>query len=341
MGEDYIPVEDWYDADWKVVDSEANYYEDMDYRHNPVNTFEGDTTFEVTLGGTKYKVNIMWTYFPDSPGRDLKNRITLHYFKVEDGDVPVYDDEADETVSLQDLIKSELFRVIHDYDLEYDMLKDTYPSDDYDGPDDYYDDYDDPRADYIYNPPMLRDPTPAEERPIKGSAFSRKHAQQTFTHEELLGADWKVVDCDYQDEYPPLGGGDPADAVPTHYSGETKIEATVQGQLISFVAEWVTEGTSKELKKHMRRRSKRRWPRAPAMRRWMEEHDEMEPPYPDAYYEEFTFWLEGVDQIQAPDSAPIQAPNSLYENVTDWVADYSSNIVMDVIPQSEVLCGLE
>jgi hypothetical protein len=139
--EDYIPWTDWEDAEWNLVTSDWEWLGDED------GFYEGESTIEIPIGGTSYKVHLKWEFYPDlvtvNPYNyavsGLDDAIVLTYGQVEDGDVPIYDERDGETMSLDSAVDA----MLNDFLTEFadEMFPIPYPQEpdvpsDY-GPDDF------------------------------------------------------------------------------------------------------------------------------------------------------------------------------------------------------------
>lgn len=156
--EDYIPYDAWEDAEWRLVDSTWNIYEDEDYYRQPVTYYEGDSTLEVIVAGTPYRIELQWEFDPEKENEGLLDKsLFITYNKMEDETVPVYDDspsvEDDDTgtsIFLGDAVAELLPDIIANFRDE--MLPPPLDPEGIHTPDG--DGYfkDDPAADYAYDP---------------------------------------------------------------------------------------------------------------------------------------------------------------------------------------------
>ena len=140
--EDYIPFSAWEDADWRLISSDWTAIEDY---------YEGQSVLEVVIGGTPYKVDLQWELDPDLLlYLGLDEAFTLTYGRVDDADVPIYDEDDGETLSLDTAVDDILSDVIDNFQNE--MLPPPSVNDesrDLSGGVGYRDD---PAADYTYDP---------------------------------------------------------------------------------------------------------------------------------------------------------------------------------------------
>jgi hypothetical protein len=328
MPTDYIPWTDWEDADGRVIDSDWEWLQHDDL-------YEGRSTFEILVGGTPYKVKLEWEFYPDlvdmdhSTGmlRSLGDSVKFTSMEVEDGDVPIYDEVDGETLSLKQAFL-DLLDEVWLFDFADELFPLPYPQE----PD---------VSDYEYEDPRMRrlhPHTPWNYSPTHGSV--RRKAAEQFGHDELLNAGWKVVDCDYEEEGQLSWSKHGPDLNVSHYSGETVVEASLRGQPLTITVSWITTGFSKAMKKtfdeHVWKKSRKL---SPAAKRWHQEEGEPLVEEPEGYREGLDFEIEGV-KVQGAEAFEGSSVEGYGHSFDDWLHDYTYEI-LETVPPSEMLCGLE
>lgn len=161
--------EDWEDAPWDVVSSKWYRVDDEDVYGQPTWYYEGESELVLHIGGdTPYKVLLAWELAPVDGNfyttEDLQYNWNVVHIDVEQGDTLVRDEQDGQVFTLKEGVLALLPDMAHTlqdelFPIPGEEVVDTPIPDEYE--------YDSPKYDYAYDPPGLRDPSPAEERPLR------------------------------------------------------------------------------------------------------------------------------------------------------------------------------
>ena len=322
-----IPYEEVEVAEWNVVSTENNPVEDMelygegpyeDIREKPVfEGWEGNTVLRTNMSGVDFTIRLDWFLYPNYKGPD---DLDLQSVDVLEGPNLKVESHDGTIMPISEWFRNEMPSLLWDYDL----AREIFPmEEDFEDVSKY--DYDEP--------PMMRNLSSREERPIRGAAIGGP-----VTEEELLSAPWEITDCGYDEEgslsYNKYG---PALDI-THYRGRTVVQGVIRGKTVSLVMEWFTSGgSSKAMRKQWDRKNKK--PIPSGLRRQYEESGEYPWEEPEDYFKDLEYEIENWE-LSGAEALDNLGPVDTYESVQDWIEDHPYEI-LDTFPTNEAFCGIE